>query len=273
MRKILLFIILAVLFAACEMPPLGGSGFIQWFNSTIFGEKSPNVNPTPNPTQSSSIGDDSTATGAQNAKANAEILHEMIQVIFMREPKDRSEFGNWVDTLNQGASFEGVYHGFMHSSDFKKLEAENPGASPEAIRIFSEELANLESELPTSLPFDDDALPSTGSPVPIMDRHVMAEKYARRFVNASIFTLKSVLGEEALRVIASKNAYREKLALWYSKWVVRTIQRKVDFGIPLRNTADEAFHYKWALQNNEDRIRWEVLNRIHRILNEANKQK
>jgi hypothetical protein len=48
-------------------------------------------------------------------------------------------------------------------------------------------------------------------------------------------------------------------------------QRNVDFGVALRNKADEAFHLKWATEVSEDQIIWEVLNRLHRVLNDANK--
>src|SRR4051812_12728139 len=41
------------------------------------------------------------SNAARNAKANAELLHEMFIAVNMREPKDRTEFGNWADTLNQ----------------------------------------------------------------------------------------------------------------------------------------------------------------------------
>ena len=88
-----------------------------------------------------------------------------------------------------------------------------------------------------------------------------------------MYTLKKTLCDEALKLIDQKNAFKEKLALWYSKWVVHMGERKIDFGVPLRNSLDEAFHYKWAIQSTPDRIKWEVLNRIHRTLNDANKQR
>ena len=50
-------------------------------------------------------------------------------------------------------------------------------------------------------------------------------------------------------------------------------QRNVNYGIALRNKADEAFHYKWAVENAGDPVKWEVLNRLHRVLNEANKSR
>jgi hypothetical protein len=111
------------------------------------------------------------------------------------------------------------------------------------------------------------------SPIPKPDPKVLSEQYTKQFIGASIYTLKRVLGDEALKLINTKIQLREKLALWYSKWVCRVAQRNVDFGVALRNKPDEAFHFKWVMESQDDRVKWEVLNRLHRILNEANRQK
>src|SRR5690606_13285331 len=105
--------------------------------------------------------------------------------------------------------------------------------------VFGEELARLELELPSPTQFDT----TTMLPIPQMkvsgntsedqktkiDSKVLADQYSRQFVAASIFTLKRVISDEALRVLSSKSSYPEKLALWYSKWVVELTQRNVDF--------------------------------------------
>lgn len=260
----------------------------------------PQVSASPSPGLNSS-------NAAMRAKANAELLREILLVALQKEPKDPAEFGNWVDTLNQGASLEGVYNGLTHSTEFRALEEANKGALPEALKAFGQELALLEAELPVVTQFDArSALPlpvmgtvpsEGGTPggsnsrdpaqevhgaktldgnaekKPPVDVNVLAEQYSKQFVGASIFTLKRVIGDEALKVIAIKSEYREKLALWYSKWVVHMSQLNVDFGVPLRNKPDETMHYKWVLDNSNDRVMWEVLNRLHRVLNEANRQK
>jgi len=240
---------------------------------------------------------------ARISKANTELLSEVFEVVFIRTPGDRTEFGNWVDTLNQGASLEGVYNGFTHSSSYRKLELANPGASAEALRVFGQELSTLELDLPVATVFDNSSAkplampvmptevtsenenvgttvvefrpqpPSSPSPSPKKIQAAQAEQYSQQFVTASIYTLKRVLGDEALKVIADKKLYKEKLAQWYSKWVVHMASLKVDYGLDLRNRPDEAFHYKWALTASPDRLTWEVLNRVHRALNEANTQK
>jgi hypothetical protein len=278
----------------------------------------PEVSAVPSPVATEEFA----SKNARDAKANAELLHEVYKVVYLREPKDRGEFGNLVDSMNQGASLEGMYNGFTHSTDYRKLEMSTGGASPEALRAFGEELAVFETELPVPVEFDaaatqplaqqDPGAEGAAPPTPIAtpradgvnvieygkvpepgvtatptaepvaaaspggpkaDARVLAERYTKQFVGASIFTLKRVLGDEALRVVAVKREYPEKLASWYSKWVVHMAALGVDFGISQRNKADEVFHYKWAMTASEDRLNWEVLNRVHRVLNEANRQK
>lgn len=254
--------------------------------------KAPSPKPSPSPGPDLEL----SSEAARSAKANAELLREIFTVVFGREPRDRANFGVWVDAMNQGASIEGIYNGFTHSSDYRQVEENNPGASPDALKVFGVELARLQSELPSVTEFDTSAaqpLPRAknpeaeagnslefkkrdASPLPARaktEQAALAESYSKTFVGASIFTLKRVLGDEALKVIASKKDYPENLAIWYSKWVVQLASYRVDFGLPLRNSADEKFHFKWTLDASEDRLKWEVLNRLHRLLNEANRQK
>ncbi len=270
--------------------------------SAFVGDSSSNPEPSSTPTTEP---EEFSSNAAKNAKANSEILKEMFTVIQMKEPKDRGEFGNWADTMNQGATIEGIYNGLTHSADYRKLEVLNRSASIEALHAFGEELAYLEVELPVATEFDASSaapLPSIESPtgagpggksgvvevidfnkektpldppsdVPKPDLKVLAEKYSKLFVGASIFTMKRVLGDEALKVFGSKAAHREKMALWYSKSTVRLAQKSIDFGVALRSNPDEGFHFKWAVQTPDDRIKWEILNRLHRVLNEANRAK
>jgi hypothetical protein len=283
-------------------------------------EASPSGSPTPLATSSLSEvvvnGEQDTglytSLAAKTAQANLEILHEVFQVLFIREPRDRSEFGNWADSMNQGASIEGVYHGLISSADYKKLEAMSAGASVAALQAFSEELSLFEVELPVRTEFDLNQVifpeiphsisvgvaasgiagssigasagnldgSSAGSPSgkkaetdKKTEADLLTARYMKQFVTYSVYFLKRTLGEEALKMVESKSGYREQLALWYSRWVTHMAERNIDFGIPLRNQANEALHYKWALENGEDRVKWEVLNRVHRVLNDANKIK
>lgn len=281
---------------------------------SIFGEQavappvSPSAKPSPKVSAASTASSDGgglTSDLAKKSKVNGEILREMIFVVYNREPRDRAGFGSLVDSMNQGASFEGIYNGLSHSSAFRQLESENPGATPGALKVFAQELALLEAELPAQTEFDDKSARPLAMPVQPssdgtgggetvefgqkeakkdgggvenwstptasrVDVRALSEKYAGLFVGASVFTLKRVLGDEALKVIAAKSATRDGLASWFAKWAARTSSYGVDFGIPQRNSADEQFHARWAITAADESLKWEVLNRLHRLLNHAN---
>jgi len=196
-----------------------------------------------------SPGSDLQSETAKNAAANAELFKEMYSIVLRQDPKDRAEFGNWVDTLNQGASLEGVYHGLVHSKNFQKLEETSRPASARAMTAFREEWSRLSAEGG-----------SVNSTPPISAR-------------ASIYTLKKELGERALQRVNALSPQQNELAQWYGKWAVQMCQRSIDFGVSLRNRADAGFHTQWAKTSSEDRLKWEVLNRLHRVLNEMEQRK
>jgi hypothetical protein len=222
---------------------------------------------------------------AEGARAKAELLREVMAVTFMKEPSNRAEFKSYLSVLAQGGSLEGIYNGFTHASGYRELEMSNQGAAPTAIKVFSEELAELQAELavpseitaetakPLAPPVWPDGSETPPPKTPVAKPKVLTpEAYAKLFVGSSIYTLKRVIGDEALKVTASKMNFPDTLATWYSKWVVRLAGRGVDFGLPLRSKPDEAFHKSWALNANRDQLNWEVLNRLHRLLNDANRR-
>lgn len=110
------------------------------------------------------------------------------------------------------------------------------------------------------------------------------------FSGAAFFTLKRVLADEAIRVIREvrqvgsgqsaspaqppgpAQATAPRLSTWYGRWAALMANRGVDFGLALRNKADEKFHRDWASSTSDDKVTWEVLNRVHRVLNEAQRK-
>ena len=224
---------------------------------------------------------------------NAELLHELFLVVFQAEPKNKSQFGTYLNVLNQGASLEGIHNGMTHSAEYRELEGAHTGSTAQLVQVFSEELVGFEVQLPAITIFDENSAKPlshvempTGSeeistapaPVPIpgasVHRKEKIETYAALFQTASIFTLKRLLCEEAIKVIESKQSNPEALITWYGQWAAYIATRKVDFGIPMRNKVDEEFHKNWARTvlatdkvTGVDRLTWEVLNRVHRVLN------
>jgi len=222
---------------------------------------------------------------ARRVQANAEFMQEMLSVVTLHPPVDATRFGGMVDTLNQGASLEGIYNGLVHSANYRSREEGHYGSSSEALEFFAGELAQLETGFPKPREFDGSAARplamidpldvSPGKTVkPVMnlegvrDPKELALAYRKHFAGASVFVLKRVLGDEALRLMALKQAQGPKaLAEWYADHAARTAELKIDFGLRLRNRADRAWHLKWAETAEVDRLEWEVLNRLHRIVN------
>ncbi len=224
-------------------------------------------------------------------EAQAELLHEMFQVVLQREPGEFAEFLNLREAMEQGASLEGIYNGFSHSSDYRRLESSRRGASLAAVEAFSEEMSsfqenlpevsffNEKSSLPLARPVDLGSaglvLPSPASTQWIhkgMNHAAMKFTFRKLFLTASVFTLKRVLADEAMKVVDFKKKQKVDLAKWYAAWTVHAVGWDVDFGLVLRNKPEEEFHFYWAMGASEDRLRWEILNRIHRILNEMNRR-
>ncbi|MBU6374461.1 MAG: hypothetical protein KGQ59_00540 [Bdellovibrionales bacterium] len=266
--------------------------------------------------QSSSSG--TTAPGAQETptnveptvQRNAELLQELYRVVLAINPKNPSEFGNWLNSLNQGASLEGVYNGFTRSDLQRAREADTKTtANPKAIGVFVRELVDLlmefreipeltfedakplssistaaeeVSEAPSSLvitkpqapdSFQPFASPSASSTSSQPSREQLEAKMTRIFSGASVFTLKRVLGEWGLKVLAfHREESRERMRDWYADFAAKQARKGVDFGLDLRREPNREFHRNWAEQVSDDLIRWEVLNRLHRVLNAAQVQ-
>jgi hypothetical protein len=234
-----------------------------------------------------SVGDEN-----ERSAANAEIAQEMLKVIYRRDLQDPKETLGWSQAMDQGASVEGIYNGLTRSSDYRKVESSAGQAAPAALQAFVRELLRLEAALPEPTTFTEESarplarpvqpsLPEPGekaapAPSPVASRSRAApeergRELAQVFRAASVFTLKRVLGEEALKVIAEQKA-RGKLAEWYGNWAASVAKEAgVGFGLALRSKPDEVFHRSWAKQATEDRLVWEVLNRLHRILNETDR--
>jgi hypothetical protein len=236
---------------------------------------------------------------AQRTKQNAEILQEVYRVVYLQVPKSTAEFGSLVDTLNQGASIEGIYNGLIHSADYRSLEKSHPGANASALQFFSEELARTELQMSSITVFPTNAAQplsaveqpmgtegeidfpaaQASKPTAPVDAvagekpktEVLFRKYVHDFAGGSFFTLKRVLGDEILNLISEKSRDPKDpkaLAKWYGDFAHRMTAYKVDFGLALRNNPDAAFHEGWAMSVSGDQLRWEVLNRVHRILNQ-----
>ncbi len=278
-------------------------GMVAQVKIILFGE--PDPAPTPEHDVPREIkkemdpGQDPAKVKGELAKENQELLAEMMRVVFdLTDIQDKADFGERSATLNQGASLEGIYQGLISGPKYRGLEGQSRGATPEALKAFALELAEIRIDMknptvyvdgdarkPVAIDFPDEnaadhagnsaqssASQEEGAEKPAPTRESIAADLSRMFVGASPFTLKRILCDEALKRIdelrdATGKVNSEDVANWFAKSAVRLSGKGVDYGLPERNSAEFDFHYAWAKRMAMDRIKWEVLNRYHRYLN------
>lgn len=306
-RSLLVFSILSIALSGCDADQIASQISAEWDAAAVIlgfrTSPTAQVHRGSGASNSKNLTRDEVA--AAQTKQNAQILQEVYRVVYAKEPANANEFGSLLAAMNQGASTEGIYNGIVHSADFRKLETDHPGAKAMALRFFSEELARTELELSMITDFPSNSAQPLSPPVeptgieepegnneidyPASARSVTPSpssspsgvasggkptfqalmlKYYSDFSGASFYTLKRVLGDELLKLCSEKSNDQKEMAKWYGAWVNRMDGLKVDFGLPLRNNPDPEFHRGWAMSVSSDRLRWEVLNRIHRIINQ-----
>ena len=135
---------------------------------------------------------------------------------------------------------------------------------------------------PDSLTFGDDSKPAANiKPSPTSAPHIahdqskksqkeIVDEMMQDFIGATPFTLKRVLCEEVMEKMDEIKGSPGELAQWYATFVVRMAATGVDFGLAQRNSVDFDFHFRFAKIISFDRLKWEVLNRYQRVLNQLN---
>lgn len=178
------------------------------------------------------------------------LVTEMQEQVYSKPAKGQADVDGWANVLSQRGSVEGVYRGLVLSTEYAALEQGR--ADLKALRFFAQEMAAF--DFPNSQE-SDPALKAAG------------EKYAKEYMGKPLFTLKRVLGDRVIQEAETRKGDKDRLAAWYSNFVGRWAKAGVSFGMAQRDRADEAFHFKWAKENNLGMIQWELLNRVHRVLN------
>lgn len=203
-------------------------------------------------------------------QVNAEAIKEIFKVVLKRELRNEEEFMKYMNVLDQGGHFEGIYNGLVYSDEYREKEK---GTAPvTALKTYADLMAQIQLDqkydsLKLQPPAKDELTPPQPSQA---ERTALAAQNEREGMTKSFFFLKRRLGEEALKTIDLKKEYKEKFATWFGRFTVFLNKKGVDFGFPSRNRSDEYFYYRWALDADEDRLKWECLNRIHQIMNSAN---
>ena len=213
-----------------------------------------------------------------------EVLAEIYRIVLNREIED-AEFATAVALKESGASLEGIHNGLVHSSVYARLENEFP-ADERSLSRFLKLLYDVELNLSEPLDFDESsARPISistveelqfGKPpevvsIPLKNKGAWMLYYDKIFKTASPFTLKRVLSLEILRLVEELEA-KNRFSSWFASFAVQTAGLGVDFGLELRHSKNRIFHETWAKSASTDMRRWEVLNRVHRLLNPKKKE-
>lgn len=198
-------------------------------------------------------------TPKERRQIRKQFLSEIYQHVFARKFRDREAFIRWMNVLEQGASVEGVYRGLVLSREYAQMERGR--TTPEALELFASEMALL------ALYRDNKGVEYIQSDQGKRKREELKRALQARFESRSLFTLKRILGEEVLEYMDILKENRQTLSKWYADTTVRWNSQGVDFGLKQRNSKDGEYHQQWALGNSIGRIQWEVLNRLHRMMN------
>ncbi|MBI3542409.1 MAG: hypothetical protein HY075_03930 [Deltaproteobacteria bacterium] len=272
-KTIALAALLVATMPACSLSPEMAKSFNESIGKTI-GVKL-QVDPTPpKPAPVKKADAEEEEPSPDNRAMNAEFIREMMRVTVLRDLRSHEEFNGLMNVLDQGGHYEALYNGVIYAAEYREREK---GIAPvAALKAYAEIMAQITLDQkydPLKIQRPEGAEPTPAGtdiapPQPSEpERIALLNDLEREAITKSPFYMKRRIGEEVLKTIDLKKEYREKLATWYARFTVFLNKRGVDFAVPLRNKTDEYFHYKWALDAPEDRLKWECLNRIHRVIN------
>ncbi|MGE4231791.1 MAG: hypothetical protein AB7F43_00535 [Bacteriovoracia bacterium] len=238
----LVFILVLVILSGCTRDEI-----IDWFNDNLGKTIGLKLEKSTDKKQVGQQPKEDVPTLDQR-RVNGEFLKELYKVVLEKDLNSEAEFVRLMNVLDQGGHYDGLYNGIVYSSEYR--EKAQGVASARSLRFFVDTMVSLSKE--------------TEAPQ-------VVEVFEKEGINQSVYFLKRRLGEEVLKTIELKADYREKLASWYGKFTVQVnhVAKEInlDLGFPQRSNNDEMYHYRWALEADFDRISWECLNRIHRVLN------
>ena len=235
------------------------------------------VAPAP-PTKAATTNPEEEVDAPDNRAMNADFIREAFRVVLLRDLRSRDEFDKYTNVMDQGGHYEAIYNGLVYAAEYREKEK---GVSPvSSLKAYAQIMAQITLDQkydPLKVHQAEEAEAAAGTksetgevtpPQPSeAERIALIGTIERDAITQSTFWMKRRLGEEILKTIDLKKEYKEKLATWYARFTVFMNKRGVDFGLPQRNKPEEYFHYKWALDADEDRLKWECLNRAHKTIN------
>lgn len=240
------------------------------------------------------------SSSPHDAQALSQIYNEMIEVVFEQSPQNKSDFFEKVGALTQGATLEGLFNGLTHSAFYRSYESQSSVVTPKELQFFANEFAEIQLslkepvEISESLrnPMGDVQFPTgeeksdSDSGVSAMitiagkSKQALALEFQTFFQQSRHAVLKRVLSDAMMQKIDESIKNPKDFEAWYGAFCQRYAHLGVDFGLKLRNQNNPEFHVQWLQGLNRmwgadtarDRVVWEVLNRVHRVMNSYQKE-
>jgi len=213
-----------------------------------------------------------------------EVVPEMYRVLLRKNPPPQ-DYEGWVEVLTQGASLEGVYRGLVTSSGYRSLETRGPKISLSSLEYWVRDWKKSASffracgdRIPSLIWSDRLAQASPlfpSDPQPVISQegkppgiNSSFQEWVEFFSETSVATFARVMTNLYLR--GSQECPQSSRMDWYGPWAAdvarRARERHINLGHELRLRDSAEFHRVWAGQMTLDRVHWEMVNKINRLL-------
>lgn len=172
-------------------------------------------------------------------------LEELFQVTRKTEPKDE-DLANWLNTLDQGGSREGIYQALVLDEVYAGLEGMEERPSKKLIDF--------------GLMFSQQLLSQTFKPDSLQQ--------------LNLYSLKRIFTEKGLDLLEHfENANLDALYRWYANFSAFAAENYGDLlDSQIRKETSAKYHYVWAQSMPIQHIKSEFIIKMHKIMNGLQQQ-
>lgn len=175
----------------------------------------------------------------ERRKYNFHFITELYKVV-RNERANRNHQAQWLNTLTQGGSREGVYRAIVLDNTYAGMENYGPNATDE-LQTFTMNFM---------------------------------EKYLDRNVNPSslqgvnFYTLKRIVTDHTLNVIGELLSQEDHLERWYAIFSEEVARNYPElWENPVRQERDARYHLQWAQRVPTQHLKSEVIIKLHTVMN------
>ena len=175
----------------------------------------------------------------KNRRSHQRFIREIVQATKLKKSNE-NDLVRWMNVLTQGGSREGVYRALVLDNSYAGLENYEQPANDSVID-FSKNFFN---------------------------QFIGIQLSEKRAQSMNFYRLKRETVEKSLEMIDLLKTDREKLASWFaalSKNLADKYPKAFDSNSRLINK--KLPHYNWALEAHEQRIKSEVIIKVHIVMN------